>query len=178
MIIDQKVLTEPRQWLVSKINRLSTNGLVLVTLTQDPFDQHKDFIEFDEFGNIVGMWADYYDSNIEPVKPLPQDFQFKSKLIHSGKDPVIKVKGSYKTITAHFYNEADEEIEPILGEWEYYLNDELLEDPSSLFMIKSDDNYQIKIKYIGTDDNLNKVLTVKYKTENTIAFIKLEIVGL
>lgn len=54
MIIDAKVESEPRAWLISKINRISPNGICRVTLTQDIFDQHKDFIEKDGNGNIVG----------------------------------------------------------------------------------------------------------------------------
>jgi hypothetical protein len=36
-------------------------------MTQDTYDQHKDFIERDSDGNIIGMWADWYSSNILPV---------------------------------------------------------------------------------------------------------------
>jgi hypothetical protein len=38
MIIDAKVETEPRAWLISKVNRISPNGICRVTLTQDNFD--------------------------------------------------------------------------------------------------------------------------------------------
>jgi len=33
MIIDAKVETEPRAWLISKINRISPNGICRITLT-------------------------------------------------------------------------------------------------------------------------------------------------
>ena len=33
MIIDTKVDSEPRAWLISKVNRISPNGICRVTLT-------------------------------------------------------------------------------------------------------------------------------------------------
>jgi len=38
MIVDTKVESEPRVWLISKINRISPNGICRVTLYQDKFD--------------------------------------------------------------------------------------------------------------------------------------------
>jgi len=38
MIIDANVETEPRCWLISKVNRISPTGICRVTLTQDNFD--------------------------------------------------------------------------------------------------------------------------------------------
>ena len=73
MIIDAKVESEPRAWLISKINRISPNGICRVTLTQDTFNQHTDYIEHDEFGDIIGMWADYYRSSIEPTPITPDE---------------------------------------------------------------------------------------------------------
>lgn len=41
MLIDSKIYSndsEPRAWLISKVNRISPNGVCRVTLTQDTFD--------------------------------------------------------------------------------------------------------------------------------------------
>ena len=76
MIVDTKVDTEPRAWLISKVNRISPNGICRVTLYQDKFDSHKDFIERDENGNIIGMWANYYSSNLEPEPVVIDDQDF------------------------------------------------------------------------------------------------------
>jgi hypothetical protein len=92
MIIDTFVEAEPKAWLISKTNRLSPNGICRVTLTQDVFDQHRDYIERDVIGKIIGMWADYYVSNIEPspVEPdISEDGEldaFSSTITCSGKN--------------------------------------------------------------------------------------------
>ena len=59
MIIDAPVLTEPRTWIVSKVNRIAANGLVHVTLAQSKFNAHTDYIETDGDGNVYG--ADFED---------------------------------------------------------------------------------------------------------------------
>ena len=79
MIVDTKVETEPRSWLISKVNRISPNGICRVTLAQDIFNPHTDYIEKDEDGNIVGLWADYYKSNIEPTE-VPEDTPVSSPI--------------------------------------------------------------------------------------------------
>ena len=56
--------SEYRAWLVSKVNRISTKGICNVTLAQDTFNQHTDYIEKDDEGNIIGAWADYWTSSI------------------------------------------------------------------------------------------------------------------
>ena len=63
MLVDTKV-DNPRAWLISKVNRISPNGICRITLAQDIFDQHTDYIEKDKNGDIIGMWANYYKSNI------------------------------------------------------------------------------------------------------------------
>ena len=82
MIIDSKVESEPRTWLISKVNRISPTGICRVTLAQDIFDQHNDYIEKDSIGNIIGMWANYFNSNINPT-PIDQDTPFPSSSITS-----------------------------------------------------------------------------------------------
>lgn len=40
-----------------------------LTIYQDFWDEHRDYIERDENGKIIGMYADYYDSSVIPVEP-------------------------------------------------------------------------------------------------------------
>ena len=58
--------SEPRAWLVSKVNRIAPKGMCTVTFAQDRFDQHHDYIEKDEEGSILGMWADYFQTPVAP----------------------------------------------------------------------------------------------------------------
>lgn len=161
IIIDSTVLTEPRAWKISKVNRISPNGISRITLAQDVFDQHKDYIELDNVGNVIGMWANYYNDKI-----LPEDYEeskeetnMNIQLTYAGTKPELKIGGSYKTFTAKLFD-GEEEI-PITdpGTW-YYLIDGY--DVSSL--IDSIDNGlgKNKIKFIGDLSYIGSVITIKY----------------
>ena len=176
MIVDTKVESEPRVWLISKVNRISPNGICRVTLYQDKFDQHKDYIERDEYGNIVGMWADYYSSNIEPI-PVQQDEPDSSSLTSSitcsGKQQ-IKIGGSAKTLTVSFYDGGDPaEYQP--GEWAFTIDDA---DVFDLLTITTVADGKIKVKFNGDDSYINKILKVTFISGEISSSLDLEILPL
>lgn len=176
MIIDGKVLTEPRAWKVTKVNRISPNGIARITLAQDLFDQHKDYIEFDENNNVIGMWADYFNTEITPTNFVINDND-NNKIYGEFKYsslPQLKVGGSYKKFTLTFY-ENNEEIPLLNGNYYFFINDE---DVSDLITTINDENV-IKIKFLGGDEFIGNVLTIKYITDNGIKIsLDVEIVGL
>ena len=168
MIIDAPVLTEPRTWRISKVNRISSNGLGLFTLAQDVFDQHKDYVEIDDYGNVIGMWADYYSSSIIPEDYSEEEPQttFNIKMSYLGLKPEVKIGGSYKTIVAKLYD-GETEI-PIIapGTWSFYI---MNEDVSSLINSKDNEDGTIKIKFLGDISYINKILTVQYTSSDGIS---------
>ena len=181
MIIDSKVETEPRTWLISKVNRISPTGICRVTLAQDIFDQHNDYIEKDSIGNIIGMWANYFNSNIDPT-PIDQDTPLPSSSITStitvtGK-PQFRIGGSAKTFTITFKNEEGEPIpdhDP--GAWSFYIGNQLL--PNNLFdLTLLDDGARIKVKFLGDDSYIGKILTIKNISEEITASLDIEILPL
>ena len=176
MIIDAKVDTEPRAWLISKINRISPNGICRVTLTQDTFDQHKDYIERDAFGNIIGQWAGYYSSTIEPT-PVDYDESPSIQTIVvtcSGK-PQIKVGGSTKTITATFYNGNGEVSEYESGTWGFSIDGD---NVSSLLTVTSVSDGKIRVKFNGGDEYINKILRVSFVSGQITSYVDIEILPL
>ena len=52
----------PTVWKVTKIENTKPMGIQKLTLYQNFWDEHKDYIEKDEEGHVIGMYADYYDS--------------------------------------------------------------------------------------------------------------------
>lgn len=171
MIIDSGVLSEPRAWKVSKVNRISPNGIARITLAQDKFDQHKDYIELDDNNNVIGMWADYYNDKI-----LPEDYaepeekvNINVQITYAGTKPEIKIGGSYKTFTAKIFD-GDVEI-PIMnpGTWEYFVDGN---DVSSMIDNIDDGTGKNKVKFIGDLSFIGKILTIKYTSydgyDNTI----------
>ena len=183
MIIDTKVDVlrggEPRTWQISKVNRLSSNGTALVTLTQEQFNPHTDYIEYEDPNDpstIIGMWANYYNND----DGIPTDDETVTSDVHAvityvGKAN-IKVGGSYKKFTVNFY-EGEEPIDFKLGQWNFTIDGV---DASSL--IKTDtsglEQNQIKVKFIGSEDYMGKTLNVEYSsTTGIVSSIDILITG-
>lgn len=183
IVIDNKVVNrEPRTWEVTKVNLVTNKGVIIVTLAQTMFDAHKDYIEKDENGNVIGMWADFYESNIEPERPsIEPPLQVHSSITYSGTKPEIKSGGSYKKFTVRFFKD-DDEIEFQEGSWSYSIDGE---DASGLLTVldntlSSDVNEnQIKIKFNKDDSYIGKVLVVSYTTIfGTKSSVEIQILGL
>ena len=150
--------TEPRAWKISKVNRISPPGIAMVTMAQDHYDQHKDFIEYDAAGNFVGAWADYYGTTIpkeDPVQPTAS-----LQIVFTGKSPVIKIGGSYKRFSAAFIKQTDAPV-PV-GQWMFELDGE---DAANLVSTTVEDS-AIKVKFVGGEEYLGKNLIIKYVVEN------------
>ena len=181
MLIDSNVETEMRAWLISKVNRISPNGICRVTLTQDIFDQHKDYIERDESGNIVGKWADYFNSNIEPTPIIPDEDQpissstVTSKITCSGK-PQFKIGGSAKTFTVTYYNQDNEVVEDYpVGDWTFSVDGVPVDE--ELLTLTPDGN-KVKVKFLGDDSYIGKILTVTNTSGDAVASLQIEIIAL
>lgn len=60
-------------------------------------------------GKIIGMWADYFRSNIKPAVTVDDDTpqsSITSRITVSGK-PQFRIGGSAKTFTVRYYNKDD-----------------------------------------------------------------------
>lgn len=175
-IIDAHVLTEPRSFEVSKVNRISPNGLVRITLAENMFDQHNDYIEKDEMGNVVGMWANYHKPRITIGPEDPQPENIRCVISHSGVGENLKVGGGYRKFTVKFYI-GENEIDYQQGEWSFELDGQ---DAYDLVEVKRlDDLSQIKVKFTGDDSYIDKNLVIKFRGLKDIHDeIEMNIVGL
>lgn len=180
MIIDTKVESEPRAWLISKVNRISPNGICRVTLAQDIYDTNNDYIEKDSDGNIIGMWANYWNSNIEPTPITPDEPSqlVTAKITCTGK-PQFKIGGSSKTFTVTFYNGENQEItDHAVGSWALFIGDNRVENTLLEYSRIPDYPNKIKIKFLGDDSYIGKVITVKHTYNNIEASFDVEIIAL
>lgn len=176
MIIDTFVESEPRAWLISKVNRISPNGICRVTLTQDTFDQHKDYIEHDINGNIVGMWADYYSSAIQPEEVIyDEPSENNIAVISCSGRSQLKIGGSAKTLTVTFYDENGNAIEYQSGIWSYTI-DEV--DVSELLTLTPLSDDKVKIKFNGGDEYINKILRASFVSGQIDSYLDIEILPL
>lgn len=160
----------PIAWELSKVEDTLPFGVTKVTFTQCQFDESRDNAEL--------MIADYYTSNIElkeqieiPEKPIGDH----SRITFNGTQQVLKVNGSYKTLTPKFYdrdtNELD--IEPL---WTVKFPSDEDKDKFDVF----EDGKTLKIKCLNYYDLIGKVVTV-YLNDSTGTMqseLKLEVVSL
>lgn len=188
MIIDAKVETEPRCWLISKINRISSNGLVMTTLAQDRFDPIHDYIEYDKHGNIIGMWADFYSTDVTPVdieETVPVS-NIHSEITYSGTKAEIRAMGSYKKFTVQFFDR-ENQITHRTGTWDYYVYDPedltgTITNASSIVSLKTNldssdvDINQIKVKFDGDMSYVGKIFRIQYtSTDGITSYLDIDI---
>lgn len=174
LIIDNKVLTEPRAWVITKPNRIANKGICGLTFAQDVFDSHTDYIERDTDGNVIGMWADYYTDGITPEEQ-PDYSDITCELSVVGKK-TIRIDGGYKRLSVTFYKNG-EPSEFKDGNWNYYVDG----TDVSLFVEEISDGLERNersIKFIGTDAYIGKILTVKFTSGTVSDDIELSITGL
>lgn len=180
-IIDGKVLSEPRAWQVTKVNRVSPNGIARITLAQTFFDQHRDYIEVNEQGNVIGMWADFFKDTpeIPPDNTVPIR-ELRGEITYSGPKAQIKAGGSYKKFTVAFYD-SGEQIELPEGVWMYEIvspdRTDII-DASDMVNILSSDDGIVKVKFTGGDSYIGSFLKISYVAGSVAAELDVEIIAL
>ena len=176
-------LPEPICWRVTKVESLAHKGNILFTFAQTNFDQHHDYIERDEDGNVVGMWANYYketnlpiDNPIEPDPTLSGDY---AEITYAGKDPHIKVGGSYKSITITYYNSGEVLSNQTPGDWSYWIDDiDVTDDTELIKVLDTESPNTVKVKFLGDENYLGKTLIIKNTRNRLVAELQLQIVSL
>lgn len=173
-------LDTPLAWHISKVEGNNPLGIMHYTLAQESWNQHTDVVEYDEDGNVTGMWCDLLSdpnlpSNTTPT-PSPQEYGDYAEITYSGTKPHLKVNGSYKTITLIYYSTQTDTVDQTPGEWSYLIDDT---DVSDLVkVLETDSPNTIKVKFLGDEEYLGKVLTIKNTRDNIIAEKQFEIVSL
>ena len=159
---------------------LAHKGNILFTFAQTNFDQNHDYIERDENGKLLGMWADFYSEpnlpSLEPIEPDPILSGNYAVITHSGKESHIKVNGSYKSITITYYNANELIDDQTPGDWSYWIDDT---DVSGLVtVLETSSPNTIKVKFVGDETYLGRVLTIKNTRNTLVAELQLQIVSL
>ena len=151
-------------WQISKVENAQPLGVQKLTLYQDFFDQHRDYIEKDSDGNIIGMWASYFDSEIaptDPSTPTTPPSSITAKI--SASTSTIKVGGSYKNLTVNLFNDSNEDITTEYADatftWTCSIDDE---DWTDKVTWRAGTEYnQKKVKFPSDTSAIGKILSVK-----------------
>lgn len=173
--------SHPLAWRISKIENFSPVGLQKLTLYSHFFDPNRDYIEKDENGRIIGMWADYWDYKTQPDNHEKSDditlppSNIICKL--SASTPELKIGGTYKLITAKIYDNSNEDItdsyssiEPV---WACSIDGEDFTDKVTWLKYK---DYQMKLKFPNDKKYLTKILTVRCTvTDKIVGEVQLEL---
>lgn len=171
----------PSTWVVSKIENTKPIGLIKATLKEETFNPNTDYIERDDDGNIIGMYADYYDSQFTPVEPdevIPQPKDYIHCLI-SSSNYTLRNNGSYKTITSKYLDENDKDVSRDYSneDRDYYFEIDGVDVSSDIIYTEQTDKNIIKLKF-NNSDYIGKILTIKTNTitDNVWGKIELEII--
>lgn len=151
----------PNTWVVSKVERVNVRGRTKLTLYQKPFNSTTDYIEKDENGLIIGLWANYFGSvtPTDPSTPTPSSITAKI----SASTSTIKVGGSYKSLTVNLYNNSNEDITTEYSDatfaWTCAIDNE---DWTDKVTWRTGTEYnQKKVKFPNNNSVIGKILSVK-----------------
>lgn len=176
LIVSAPVET-PNTWEVTKVENTQPFGIQKITIYQDHFNPHRDYIERDDNGKIIAMWADYFSSNVEPVyndsPPLTSDIN----CVITSSTQSIKVGGSYKLLTVKLCDNNGKDITKDYSStpinWSYIIDGQ---DASQVITQLSQSEFnKVKIKFTGDRKYLGKILLVHCKISNIIGEAKLSI---
>ena len=168
-------------WQISKVENAQPLGVQKLTLYQDFFDQHRDYIEKDSDGNIIGMWASYFYSEIAPTDPSTPTTPPSSITARiSASTSTIKVGGSYKNLTVNLFNDSNEDITTEYADatfiWTCSIDDE---DWTDKVTWRAGTEYnQKKVKFPNDTSAIGKILSVKCEIVKDNLPIESEILSL
>ena len=172
MIISAPQIQIPNVFKVSKVETAPMFGLKRLTFSQSKYNKATDCYDEEELaeGDIFARYADYYDSEVLPDTPEHTESEKQMDSIHCDlicNATKIKVGGSYKLITAKFFNSSDNEItsdfSPYLAKssWSCYIDDVDITDSNLITWLEQKDSNKIKIKFADNKEYLTKILVVK-----------------
>lgn len=112
-IVLSALIKKPHVWQISKVENTKPLGLIKITLDQDSWDEHTDYVNL-ETGE---MYADYYTSDItptDPTEPTPTPSSNYGTITASAS--TIKIGGSYKTLTSTVFDKNGVDITDIYSD--------------------------------------------------------------
>lgn len=184
-VIVSALMEHPLTWQISKVENTNPYGIQKLTLAQTEFNQFTDYVNM-ETGE---MYADYYSHAEEPQEETKEVVTTSDICILSASNSILKIGGSYKTITASYKDKYDNNTtkDHTNLAWSYFIGekdmngeviwttctDEIVEKPQS-------DIYSMKVKFNGNLDYLGKLVKVCCTDldDETVGEIQLELMSI
>ena len=170
--------SHPIAWKITKVENAKPVGIQKLTLYQDVYDQNKDYIERDESGCIVAMWADYYDITSYPIDPDDEQCENTDVVCKlNTTTPLIKIGGSYKLITAEYFDSSGINITDTFlnntSKWSFTIDNI---DVTDIISVIQDAFNKIKIRFPNSRKYLGKLLNIRFDdSEGHTGTLELEI---
>ncbi len=181
-IVLSALIKKPHVWQISKVENTKPIGLIKITLDQDAWDEHTDYVNL-ETGE---MYADYYSSEIIPTDPTEPTLTPSSNYgTITASTPTIKVGGSYKTLTMTVCDESGADItefySDVIFNWTCSIGDDDFTTNSDVITWLDGSTFnKKKIKFSNDRSYLEKILNVNCEiiseTENIASTMQFELI--
>lgn len=189
-LIISAMTENPRTWQVSKCEDMLMGdfGLMRLTFVQVAFNNAIDFVDYnatnpDGSKDVYAMYASYYESSVVPEEDTNVD-DGSNTCVLSASTNTIKTGGSYKTITATFYDNSGTDItdtylsELSVDNWKFYVDDVEIENGDLITVLEQTTANKIKVRFTNNMDYLTKILVVKLTVGDIVGQLYLEITNL
>ena len=180
----------PRTWKVSKCEDMLMGdfGLMRLTFVQEAFNNAIDFVDYnatnpDGSKDVYAMYASYYESFIEPEEDINVETNSNTCVL-SASTNTIKVGGSYKTITATFYDSSGTDItnaylsELSMDSWKFYIDGSEIKNGDIITVLEQTPSNKIKVRFANDMNHLTKTLVVQCAIGDIVGNLSLEITNL
>ena len=180
----------PRTWQVSKCEDMLMGdfGLMRLTFIQVAFNNAVDFVNYDAINpdgskDVYAMYANYYESSVVPEEDANVEATSNTCVL-SASTNTIKVGGSYKTITATFYDNSKIDItdtylsELSVDSWKFYIDDIEIKNGDLITILEQSNTNKIKVRFVNDMSYLTKILVVRCTVGDIVGELSLEITSL
>lgn len=172
----------PWTYIVTKIDDTATVGVICVTVKQDKFNPHTDYVQMDtEAPDYGDMFSDYYSSDVLPEKTDEVDHANINQTIYrlavEAPNNMVKL-GNSKVITARMYDannkDVTEEFKNENCSWNIEMTNKQLREV--LFVIdknySKENPFKFKFRFVGDEkylgENVRVVCTLGKYTEEIL----------
>lgn len=189
-LIISAMTENPRTWQVSKCEDMLMGdfGLMRLTFVQVAFNDAVDFVDYnatnpDGTKDVYAMYANYYESSVVPEEDIAVESTSNTCVLLASTN-TIKAGGSYKTITATFYDDFGTDItdtylsELSMDSWKFYIDDIEIKNGDLITVLGQTATNKIKVKFDSNMDYLTKILVIQCNVGDIVGKLSLEIANL
>ena len=163
-------------------------GLMRLTFVQEAFNDAIDFVDYnatnpDGSKDVYAMYASYYESSVVPEEDMSIETTSNTCVL-SASTNTIKTGGSYKTITATFYDNSGMDVtdtylpELSVDNWKFYIDDVEIENGDLITILGQTASNKIKVKFANNMNYLTKILMIQCAVNDVVGKLSLEITNL